>query len=212
MSGRSSISYRALSRCLVSLASAGSVCCAKPNHGFSGCQQASATFSRRLSRTRKRAALALHHACVLHYPAHGHFANTGIATGLYFQCLQSVGQLLSTLSTGYFFATLVVDNLPAGIPEAGVADTDMHAGFRGAQAVLRENCAGIGRGRSTPARVTDGAMHASLHALHPRLHRPAPPKKNRPHWAAGRGSIRKHELSGRLPRAVRHSRPGRAVP
>ena len=119
MSGRSSISYRALSRCLVSLASAGSVCCAKPNHGFSGCQQASATFSRRLSRTRKRAALALHHACVLHYPAHGPFANTGIATGLYFQCLQSVGQLLSTLSTGYFFATLVVDNLPAGDTRSG---------------------------------------------------------------------------------------------
>ena len=119
MSGRSSISYRALSRCLVSLASAGSVCCAKPNHGFSGCQQATVTFSRRPPHTRKRAALPLHHACVLHYPAHGHFANTGIATGLYFQCLQSVGQLLSTLSTGYFFATLVVDNLPAGDTRSG---------------------------------------------------------------------------------------------
>ena len=212
MSGRSSISYRALSRCLVSLASAGSVCCAKPNHGFSGCQQATVTFSRRPPRTRKRAALPLHHAYDSHYPPHGHFANTGIATGLCFQCLQGIGQLLATLLLGYFFATPVAGGLPAGIPEAAVANTGTHAGFRGAQAVLRENCAGIGRGRSTPARVPDGAMHASLHAMHPRLHRPAPPKKNRPHWAAGRGSIRKHELSDRLPRAVRHSRPGRAVP
>ena len=212
MSGRSSISYRALSRCLVSLASAGSVCCAKPNHGFSGCQQASATFSRRLPRTLKRTAFPLHRACVSHYPAHGHFANTGVAAGLCFQCLQRSGQLFTTFLIGYFFATLSSGDLLARTPEAGLADTGARAGFRGAQALLRENCAVAGSDGSPPACVTDGATHASLHAPRPRFFVGRHHQK-KPAALGGRsGSIRKHELSGRLPRAVRHSRPGRAVP
>ena len=44
MSGRRSVLYYALSGWLCSLASAGNVCLAKPNHGFSECQQPRAIF------------------------------------------------------------------------------------------------------------------------------------------------------------------------
>lgn len=44
MSGRRSVLYCALSGWLCSLASAGNVCWAKPNHGFSECQQPHAIF------------------------------------------------------------------------------------------------------------------------------------------------------------------------
>ena len=207
MSGRSSISYRALSRCLVSLASAGSVCCAKPNHGFSGCQQASATFSRRLPRTLKRTAFPLHRACVSHYPAHGHFANTGVATGLCFQCLQRSGQLFTTFLIGYFFATLSSGDLLVRTPEAGLADTGTRAAFRGAQALLRENCADVG-GDGPPDRWRSECLFARTNPACTGLHRP---KKTGRTWRPV-GIETRCELSGRLPRAVRRNRRDRASP
>lgn len=45
--GRRSVLCRELSRCLYSLASAGDVCWAKPNHAFSGCQQPCSFFFQR---------------------------------------------------------------------------------------------------------------------------------------------------------------------
>ena len=212
MSGRSSISYRALSRCLVSLASAGSVCCAKPNHGFSGCQQASATFSRRLPRTLKRTAFPLHRACVSHYPAHGHFANTGVAAGLCFQCLQRSGQLFTTFLIGYFFATLSLDNLPAGDTRSGSRRYRHACRFSrrtsGFARKLRRH-----RARPIDAGARNRRSDARLIARTTPAFASAGTSPKKPAALGGRsGSIRKHELSGRLPRAVRHSRPGRAVP
>lgn len=46
---------------------------------------------------------------------------------------------------------------------------------------------------------------------HWRLRRARPPKKNRPHWAAGSGVAMGGRLSGRRPRAVRRTRPATAV-
>ncbi len=182
MSGRSSISYRALSRCLVSLASAGTVCCAKPNHGFYGCQQAIETFLRPPPRGRRPPAFPLHHARVSHYPVHAHTGNQNSAAALYFQCLQRTGQLITTLLCGDFFAKAFAGDLPAWLPEARRIGSDTDAGFRGAQALLRENCADVG-GDGPPDRWRSECVFARTNPACTGLHRP---KKNRPHVAAGR--------------------------
>ena len=52
-SGRRSVLCCVLSCCSYSLASAGNVCWAKPNHGFFSCQQPGATFFRRRRRRRR---------------------------------------------------------------------------------------------------------------------------------------------------------------
>ena len=211
MSGRSSISYRALSRCLVSLASAGTVCCAKPNHGFYGCQQAIETFFRPPPRGRRPPAFPLHHARVSHYPVHAHAGNQNSAAALCFQCLQRIGQLITTSPGGDFFAKAFAGDLPAWLPEARRIGLDTDAGFRGAQALLRENCAVVGGEGSPPAGVTDGAANACSHAPTP----PAPDciaqKKTGRTWRPV-GIETRCELSGRLPRAVRRSRRDRAIP
>jgi len=54
-SGRRSVLCCVLSCCSYSLASAGNVCWAKPNHGFFSCQQPGATFFRRARRRRAAA-------------------------------------------------------------------------------------------------------------------------------------------------------------
>ena len=181
MSGRSSISYRALSRCLVSLASAGTVCCAKPNHGFYGCQQAIETFFRPPPRGRRPPAFPLHHARVSHYPVHAHAGNQNSAAALYFQCLQRTGQLITTLPGGYFFATPSRATCLPGYPKPGASARTRTPVF----AAHKRFCAKIARTLEATDRLTDGAANACSHAPTP----PAPdciaPKKNRPHVAAG---------------------------
>ena len=207
MSGRSSISYRALSRCLVSLASAGTVCCAKPNHGFYGCQQAIETFFRPPPRGRRPPAFPLHHARVSHYPVHAHAGNQNSAAALCFQWLQRIGQLITTLPGGDFFAKAFAGDLPAWLPEARRIGLDTDAGFRGAQALLRENCADVG-GDGPPDRWRSECVFARTNPACTGLHRP---KKTGRTWRPV-GIETRCELSGRLPRAVRRNRRDRAIP
>ena len=212
MSGRSSISYRALSRCLVSLASAGSVCCAKPNHGFSGCQQASVTFSWCLSRTRKRASRPVAPRVRFSLPGAWTPSKHRNRYGPLFPMPVERWTIIDHIIGWLFFRHPGGGQLPRRDTRRGSRR------YRHARQFSRRTSGfarKLRRHRAWPidAGARNRRSDARLIARTTPAFASAGTSPKKPAALGGRsGSIRKHELSGRLPRAIRHSRPGRAVP